>query len=163
MTSVDVLNNEDATAWSQEIRVNSDDSSPIDWVAGFYYTSDEFNGQQLVNAKEFFPLFDVFDTVFEQDSESVAGFGRVEWPFTEQWTLAGGVRYTYESKDFAGGSQALNAFGTSLFALFFPPPAPFQLTFTEDEISENDVTGEVGLNWTPNEGLACLGKMEQGL
>ena len=161
-TSVDVLNNEEASAWSQEIRVTSDDSWPVNWMAGFYYTDDQFNGQQLVNAMQFFPLFDIFNTVFQQDSESVSVFARLEWPFAEQWTLFGGVRYTDESKDYTGGSQALNSFGTSLFALFFPPPAPFQLTSIEDDISDDDVTGEVGVNWTPNDDWLLYAKWSKG-
>lgn len=37
--------------------------------------------------------------IFDQNSQSLAGYGQIGWPFAERWTLIGGLRVTQEKKD----------------------------------------------------------------
>jgi iron complex outermembrane receptor protein len=160
---VDVTVKEEAESWSQEIRFTSDESWAFDWIAGFYYTEDEFDGIQIADTRDYPGLHELLYTEFVQESESYAAFGRVELPLNEQWAVFGGLRYTDETKGFVGGSSVSNPYGNSAFAALFPPGAEIlQLTFSDSETGEKEWTGEIGANWKPLDNWMLYAKWSTG-
>ncbi|QIB65897.1 TonB-dependent receptor [Kineobactrum salinum] len=160
---VDVTVKEEADSWSQEIRFASDESWPVDWIAGLYYTDDQFDGIQIADTKDYPDLNDLLYTEFVQETESYAGFGRIEVPLNEEWSVFGGIRYTDETKKFVGGSSVTNPYGNSVFASLFPPGADtLQLTYADSEISEKEWTGEIGANWKPHDNWMLYAKWSTG-
>lgn len=80
--------------------------------------------------------FDVFNEI---DIESVAVFGQGTYHLTDQWTITGGLRHTWESKDYLLIHQRLHA-GT-----FVVPP-----TEIGDDWSELTPRAGTEYRWTEN-------------
>ncbi len=86
----------------------------------------------------FNPLFDLrFDVFNEIDIESVAVFGQGTYHLTDQWSITGGLRQTWESKDYLLIHQRLHA-GT-----FVVPP-----TNIGDDWSELTPRAGTEYQWT---------------
>lgn len=132
------INTTDLDVFSQELRLSGSTDNLV-WIAGLYYSKDEMDEYyHYFMSDSVFGLGSIpfgvglfaptpileLDTKYEQETESKAVFGHVEWQFTERWRLTAGLRYTEEERDWSGctfvaqdGSLAnfLNAqFGSTL-------------------------------------------------
>lgn len=86
---------------SQEFNLNYTNER-VDFVAGLYYLSDEF--EQSLS----FPIFGV-ESGFDQDSKAWAVFADIALNVTDQLTLLGGIRYNDEEKEVTQTSSFLPA------------------------------------------------------
>jgi iron complex outermembrane receptor protein len=89
----------DLTQYSQEFRVESKNTGPLNWQAGLYYFDEDATGGS-----------DNFDSVTQaqtsrvvsnQKNKAWAAFGSVTYAVSDAFTLRGGLRYTDDKKDFA--------------------------------------------------------------
>ena len=76
-----------------------------------------------------------------------------------------GLRFTWEEKEFAGGTTDLNPYGAS--CILDPGCAPgfvgpFALTSTDERIDETDLSGTIGLNYKPSENWLVYGSVGKG-
>jgi iron complex outermembrane receptor protein len=133
---------------SQEVRFTSDDSWPFDWIFGLYYSEDSVKGFSLFALDDFGA--GRLDARWKQETRSAAAFGNFQLPLSERWKLIGGLRYTDEKKEFAGGS----GLGT--------PDTAFLLSFTDTDIGETDLSGELGLEYRPSEDRLLYAKLSRG-
>ncbi len=89
----------DLTQFSQEFRLSSNGDQRLDWQAGLYYFSEEveiitINYDTLANDA-------VNGRVLQnQETTSIALFASATYELTDALTLAGGLRYTDEEKDY---------------------------------------------------------------
>lgn len=133
-------------AFSQELRLTSDESWPFEWIAGLYYSKDSIDLLQRLQSNDFLPLLTGLPPPiaawqdFSQDTRSIAAFGQVEMPLGERLSLTAGLRFTHEEKDFEGGS-------TFVADLIGRIP----LASTDDSIDADDVSGKIGLNYKPSD------------
>lgn len=183
------INTSDVDVFSQELRLSGGNDN-LQWITGLYYSKD--------NVDEYYHYFmsdsvfglgsipfgvDLFastpirelDTKYEQETESYAIFGHVEWQFTEALRMTAGLRYTEETRDWTGctfvaadGSLAgfLNAqFGATLgpgdcgtidddptsptfvLALAGTPDANNAFPVFTDSIDTNKWMGKLGLDY----------------
>ncbi len=99
-------NGTDLKAFSQELRFASNTDSDFYWIVGGYYSWDKLreNYEFLFDQSLFGFILGIneIDTEYEQKTETVAGFGRVEWRFAEQFKLSLGARYTEEDRSWTG-------------------------------------------------------------
>lgn len=97
--------------WSQEIRLASNGSNTIDWVAGVYAFSQEVEttgteeygadaAYWLIGASVPDNLLDGYaaNTHVISETESYAAFGEATWNVTDALRLTAGLRYTVEDK-----------------------------------------------------------------
>ncbi|MGG7605193.1 TonB-dependent receptor [Massilia sp. BKSP1R2A-1] len=84
--------------WSQEFRIESQNSGPLNWQTGLYFFdedatggSDNFNDAGARTSR----------LVSNQKNEAWAAFASVNYTISPAWTVRGGVRYTKDEKDFA--------------------------------------------------------------
>lgn len=87
----------DQSQFSQEFTLGQSGEGALDWLVGaFYFTED-------------LKLDSVFAFPFEIDTstDSVALFGQATYALTDALGLTGGLRYTDESKEFAGANLRL--------------------------------------------------------
>jgi iron complex outermembrane receptor protein len=185
LVSVEGLFNDDTWAVSQELRLTSDESWPVDWILGFYYSDDQVDGQLTVLMAD--NTATTVDHNYVQDTESFAGFARFGWPFAESFKLNGGIRVTHETKEMSQLLLDFNPFGISLFSQpasycaalgicgipglgfegfapappMFTGPIPF-IDIDGRQIDETDVSGEIGVDWTPNERWLLYAKFSKG-
>lgn len=135
-------------AFSQELRLTSDESWSNKWIGGAFYSRDSIHVLQRLQSNDFLPLVTGLPPPiaawqdYLQKTESFAAFGQVEWPLLEKVTLVTGLRFTNERKDFSGGSTFVTG------ALGRIP-----LVSTVDSITANDLSGKIGLNYKPSSEL----------
>lgn len=81
---------EGAERMTQEIRLTSNNSEKLEWIAGFFYADEEtFTTQELASVPVVPGLADVS---FPSDYKEYAGFGDVTYYLTENFDLTAGVR-----------------------------------------------------------------------
>ncbi|WP_241263097.1 TonB-dependent receptor [Parahaliea mediterranea] len=198
------INTTDLEVFSQEIRL-SGDTGQLSWIAGLYYSHDEMEEYyHYFMADSVFGLgsvpwgVDLFaatpilelDTKYEQETESAAVFGHVEWMFAEKWRLTLGARYTEEERDWAGctfiaedGSLGgfLNAqFGAALgpgdcgtindnpdspnyiFSVIGTPAVNDAFQVYKDTIDTKRWMGKIGLDYALSDDVLLYGTISNG-
>ncbi len=106
---------DDRETFQQEVRLIWDLTDQLDLVAGgFYQTNDTtFCVTQTLGFLDLFGIALPFGTFNDnpqvlcnaQDATAYALYGDVTFEMTDRLTLAGGVRYTWEDKDWIGRNQ----------------------------------------------------------
>lgn len=124
---------------TQELRFarNGDSKNPLDWVVGAFYS------RETLNAIEAYSFFGVPALLFSFDDghmTSKAVFGQVTYPFTDNFSVTGGLRYTDETKSMFGSATVFDATGT------IPTTVP-----TGARMSEGRATWKVGLDYKPTD------------
>jgi len=102
----DLVRRTDVRSLSQEVRIASNGSDPVSWMAGVYAATDSVeNGFALDSVEStVFPAVPGNDT--SQDRDAGAVFGRIEWLFSTRWQLDLGLRYSRERRSiFINGTQ----------------------------------------------------------
>jgi iron complex outermembrane receptor protein len=101
----DVLVAVDQDQTSQEFQLQYDNGSNLDAVFGLYYLKEDVPSHQEAYADSFLALNGApisFLRTIDDDLETTswAAFVHASWEFADTWTLAGGLRYTDEDKDY---------------------------------------------------------------
>jgi iron complex outermembrane receptor protein len=146
---------------SQEFKLTGTTDSLL-WIAGAYYSKDEmdevyhyFFSDSLfglgsipfgVSPFQFAPILEL-DTRYQQETESAAVFGHVEWQASEKVRLTAGLRYTEEERSWSGctfdaGDGSLAGFINFAFGASLPPGHCG--TIDDDPTSPNFVFGVIG-------------------
>ena len=91
---------------SQEFQFQYDNGSNLQATYGLYWLRETVPSHQEAYADDLFALGGApigFLRTIDDDltTTSWAGFGHVNWEFAPTWTLAAGLRWTHESKDYA--------------------------------------------------------------
>lgn len=198
------INTTDLEVFSQELRL-AGATDTLNWVGGLYYSKDEMDEYyHYFMSDSVFGLGSIpwgvglfaptpileLDTIYEQETESVAIFGHVEWQFSEAWRLTLGARYTEEERDWAGctfvaddGSLAgfLNAqFGSSLgagdcgtidddpaspdyiFSVIGTPAVNDAFHVYDDTIDTEKWMGKIGLDYLVSDDILVYGMISRG-
>lgn len=110
----DIANSETQKLFSQEVRIESAQDRPVRWSAGGYYLHDDVSNDRSFEFPPPFvalgPLGALHVFVSGQstlETDSYAAFGNVAWDLTDNFTLEGGLRYTYEDMSSTFDQQEL--------------------------------------------------------
>lgn len=97
---VDFLFASDITAFSQELRLSSNNDSGFNWIAGLVYASDdvEESPPRIGYLDDFIGLR--ARLVYDQERDSASVYAQGEWEVSDALTLTAGLRYIEESLDF---------------------------------------------------------------
>ncbi len=145
----------DIDVFSEELRFTSDTSGPFEWIVGLYYQTDDLDAP-ISEVKAYTRGVAINTEVF-QDTQTFAAFGNFDYALSSMWSVNGGIRYTYEKRDFEGRTffDVVNPAPTEVS--FDPPPAgvaqPFGVPASErvDSREFNNVSGKIGIDFTPND------------
>ncbi len=90
---------------SQELQLQYDNGSNLQAVYGLYYLRETVPSHQEAYASDLFALFGTpitFLRTIDDDltTSTYAGFAHMNWEFVPRWTLAAGVRYSSDHKDY---------------------------------------------------------------
>jgi iron complex outermembrane receptor protein len=199
------INTTDLSTFSQEFRLSGGDDD-LNWILGAYFSSDEMSEYYhyfmsdslygfasadwgLATPFAVAPIMEL-DTKYEQETDSAAVFGHMEWRFSEAWRLTLGARYTSEERTWTGctfvaddGSLAgfMNfAFGTSMgpgdcATIDDDPDSPTNILSmiiagTPDEafsvfsetIKTDRLMGKVTLDYSVNDDVLLYGTVSNG-
>ena len=90
---------EESDGWSQEFQFVSNSDTGFQWLAGFFYFSDEHDYELTVDFSDVVPGFIFSQSAQSVEVESWSVYGQVSWPLTDATTLTLGGRYTDDEKD----------------------------------------------------------------
>lgn len=176
--------------FSQELRVASNGTNKIDYVAGVYYFWQIVRGYSAsaygkdwatwnVNPATATPariaLADYALNGFEADSysnpstKSYAAFGQLDWHATDTLTLTGGLRYTHEKKEggfsqwwVAGNSLSSLSDADQAIAAAYRNALNREIAYTLTTISDNSLGGLVTLSYKPTQDTLLYGTYSHG-
>ncbi|MBN8715077.1 MAG: TonB-dependent receptor [Xanthomonadales bacterium] len=111
---------------SQELQLQYDNGSNLQAVYGLYYMDEKVPSHQESYADDFIRFATLPITFLRTiddrlENKSWAGFAHLNWEFVPSWTLAVGVRYTHETKDYWRTTSAF--YGAPLQAFSEDPQA----------------------------------------
>ena len=143
---------------SQELRVTSQFSDKMEFVAGLYYWEVDYSQRWRV--------YDLFSVVTpfpegiygyngqDQVADSTAAFFSIDYSLTDALTLTVGGRYTKESKDFDGASSSYVFSDVSEEDL-----AALMTNFKADF---NECSPKVAMTFTPSDDTMIFGSYTEG-
>jgi len=101
--NIDMLYQDESTAFSQELRLSSENNDRYHWMAGLYYSEDDVDANQSADVSDL-PGLSTATATNDQQSDSSAIFANLDYWLNKQWKLFGGLRFTDEHKKWEGGS-----------------------------------------------------------
>jgi outer membrane receptor protein involved in Fe transport len=130
---------------SQELRAGSAFDGPLNFTVGAYY--EHLDRQQLQDVI-IAPLpvdpatgrYDTAEVLYKVGGDTYSVFGQLNWAILPQLELAGGARYTRETRDGDLGNIYVNPFRVG------QKPAGVRLI---GKINDDNVSPEVTLTWHP--------------
>ena len=145
--SVDAL-----TQITQEVRLASDTNGPFNWQAGFYYFSEDLK-ISTINYETLAPGAPVDGFVLQhQNAEAWALFASANYQLNDRWTLAGGLRYSDDSKDY----DAIR----TISPLGFIGQQPSNLITRK--VGDEAVSGDISLTYAASEDVNVYGRIARG-
>jgi iron complex outermembrane receptor protein len=113
---------DDLKQYSQEFRVESKNTGPLNWQAGVYYFKEDVTGgsdgyNSATGAR-------TSRQASEQNNKAWAAFGSVTYAINDALSVRGGIRYTDDKKDFR-----------TVTAIGFTPVGPNSVGESKDKIS----------------------------
>jgi len=117
--------------FSQEFQFQYDNGDNLQSVFGLYYLRENVPSHQEAYANDFLAFAGAplsFLRTIDDDlrTTSYAGFAHVNWEFSPSWTLAAGLRYTHEKKNYARTTSTFS----NLPALTADPAFAFNVSDT---------------------------------
>ena len=106
---------------SLEARFASNTDQQLRYLVGVYYLHEGIDSDPGYDQE-----YNYSTEHADLTTNTVAGFGRVTWAFTDALRATGGVRYTWEKKEGDGSYLTMN---TICPGSFIPPPAGPQFCF----------------------------------
>ena len=188
-------NGTDARVFSQELRLSAAGDPQLYWLAGVHYSNDRLSELYDMYMRDSFFGFALginnIDTRYQQTTDSIAGFGHVEWKFAERFKLTGGLRYTSEDRKWSGCTYDIGdgslAFGWNniltpftILANGLPDPGLMQpgdcgiyddipgtpdyghFAVFHDKIATRKWMGKATLDYKPVEGVLLYGTIASG-
>ncbi len=136
----------DVKVLSQELRLASDNDSPLTWVAGFYYSKQDLNERYF---SDFIDIYNTYAQVtYDQKVESWSLFGQAEYAFSERWKAILGLRYEEETRELEGFGSAFGG------ATALPP--------TSVDTKMTPLTGKAALEFKPADNVLIYGSASRG-
>jgi iron complex outermembrane receptor protein len=149
-----VVHNEEIDQLSQEFRL-SGDTERATWVAGLFYSVDNFDSLNTANSADIVGAFFGLDPLIwttDQETTAIAAFASADWSLTDTMTLVTGLRFTSEEVDFAGGTDGiLVGFGDVI-----------PLTFVDTVFDDDAFSYRLALEYRPNDDSLWYGSVSTG-
>ncbi len=141
--------------YTQELRLDSDFASPINFTVGAFYQDGKVSNDFILGGNGAFgappTLISGKSTI---DIESVSAFGQLRWAASDQLEIAGGVRYTDEKRDLKVTDLV------SLSAGVFTPTDPV-LAPGSDKLSSKNWSPELTVTYTPTDDFTVFAALKQ--
>lgn len=138
---------ENLTQFSQEIRLASTGTEGYDWQFGAYYFDSSFG---VTSIDGFFGATTVF-----HENYTWAIFGQSSYDITDKLTVTGGIRYTYDEKDFRVGDQNVNGLALVIGLA--------QIQDYEDiNVDDDQISWELALNYNLTDDTSLFTRAASG-
>lgn len=138
---------QDLEQLTQELRLASDTSGPLDWQVGAFYFDSSFGVKSIDG---FFGATTVY-----HENTSWAVFGQSTYSLTDRWDVTGGVRYTHDQKGFSVGDQNVDGFALVIGAAQIQDYDPI-------DVSDGQVSWELSSNYRVTDDASVYGRVAHG-
>lgn len=157
-TTFELNSNDKIQVFQQEVRLVSNNSDRLKWVAGAFYSWDNVKG---TNEQAVDRLFNTRVLVTnDQTTKSIAVFGNVNYALTDQFSVIGGLRYTDEKKTRFTISEDLASLGN--VSVLSPTRGPFVFARQTNKIKNDNISGNVGMQFRPNDDVMLYATAAKG-
>lgn len=164
---------EDATQFSQEIRLVSDVADQgFDWIVGAYHQQDDVDKVDHFWGEIPFVALDQIsgESLWDNSakSRSYAAFGQVGYTFNDQWRAVGGLRYSKDEKEGRVTGTAIatgdrfNPGGTVPLTPLGPTILEGQSFTANYSDSWSEVTAQATVEFTPTDDLLFYATYSSG-
>ncbi len=160
---------EEARQFTQELRLVSGSDARVRWLGGFFYSYEDVERQETFNftALGIGPDNDLERSVQENETNSFALYGQVQYDLWEQLTATLGLRYSYEKKEAGIGADNLSASNPAAILL---RGAPFPDTNADGvrdglaraEASFSNLSWRFALNYAVNDDVTLFTNIATG-
>ncbi|MEA5516589.1 TonB-dependent receptor domain-containing protein [Nodularia sp. UHCC 0506] len=149
--AIQIIDSIDSTLWTQELRFQSPETAErFQWLLGGYYESRDFN---VDDSQIDFPGFGRFRRTGDDNRQTYAVFGQVDYQLIEPLTVFAGLRY--ESSDASSDStyESVNPDGTL---------TPLRPAFNNEKVSNSELIPRFGLKYQFNPSLMGYATVAKG-
>lgn len=140
--------------WSEELRVASNGSAPLQWLAGAFYSQFRSEFQQIANDAAWTPIVGFSNLINEAQPQTIrqaAVFGNASYQLTDEFKVTAGARYFNYRSTFDVTDTGLFATGDDV------------TVFTSNVTQANSgVTPMASLSYTPSADLTLYGSASKG-
>ncbi|MBT1063278.1 TonB-dependent receptor [Bowmanella sp. Y26] len=145
---------DDLKQFTQELRIASEGTRGYDWQFGAFFFDSSFGVTSIDG------LFGA--TTVYHDNYTWAVFGQGSYDLSEQLSLTGGLRYTYDEKDFSVGAQ--NVGGACLFLDFNGDGiTECQIQNYQDiNVDDGQLSWELALNYNLTDSTSLFSRLASG-
>ena len=150
-TALEFIPTTDVAQYSQEFRFSGTLNDRLDWLLGVFGSHDRIKVGSTGFADD---LYGSRTSGYgDQTTDAAAAFGHAEYALNEQLSLVGGLRFSWEKKEYTARVYDDNPFGTS--CLLSPTCSPgltgrVTLASADDlDIEDDNISWKVGLDWKP--------------
>ena len=158
------VNNDEQTSISEELRLQSSFDGPLNFTAGGFYGHDRRSFHQVgsigyLGVDPATGNTNLFASIDYYRTDTYSGFGELNWKILPNVELAGGARYTSETKYGNDGMTYVHPLLELLTAgtIAAPVGERFITTFTETNVSP-----QVTLSWHPSRNVMLYGAYKTG-
>jgi iron complex outermembrane receptor protein len=159
------------SAFSEEFRVQSLFESPLNFMLGIYYQTQEdsilnhsslgVSNSALIGTPLEYLTYAGWGIRSETDGETLAGFAQLMWELTPTLELDVGARYTHETKDSFLRQFYVNPLLQGAGYVQYDPLNPAATELVANQ-RFNDLSPEVALTWTPTSELTLYAAYKEG-
>lgn len=144
---------------SQEVRLASSYDGPVNFViGGFADRISQYNNTSVVFARTVVDpatgRFYTFDRFSKFIAKSQSVFGQLRWGILDNLELAGGARYTRETRDSLDGNTYVHPNG--------PPTLRTAGDFFDRSLTNSNWSPEATLTWHPSDNQTLYGAYKTG-
>ena len=154
---------EDYNQTTQEFRLESTGGQSLDYIAGFFYQTHELNTDFDLHIVPAGGVNRYIET--DQEGDTYALFGQVNWNLSEAWVATLGGRYTWEEKE-AQSVQTPMQIYTRTPRPDVPPSGGPAGGFNRHDISgdrtEKNFSPTAVLTWRPNDDTMYYSSVKTG-
>ena len=158
----DYIETDDIQQFSQEVRLAGGEEKGLSWILGAFYSHDDVVGRYDGNLQDLFNT--TLLTTWDQTTESAAAFGNVEYAVSDTLSVVGGLRYTWEEKQYSGRDVDLVSLapGSGLTLAPFGTP-PITIASADGTLDDKNWSWKVGVNWTPVDDALVYASISRGV
>ncbi len=154
----------DIRQWHQDLRLINLDDGPLQYTLGLYLANEQheihnhwhmFHGLEPVlpgfSASTGFSL----DQRYQQERDSYAGYGQIEYSVSENWTLTGGLRFSKDKNRQFDVHSYIADYNDIPMAGLIPTANPYDPTARQPSqtIVDREWTGTLKLDYNLNNNL----------
>ncbi|MCH9026319.1 MAG: TonB-dependent receptor [Proteobacteria bacterium] len=149
--------------FSQEFRLSSNDWDKGVWQAGFYYFTEDIDIESFsydtlfggVDCSQFGETFCDGYATQSQETDAWAIFASVDLAISDVWSVAGGLRYSDDQKDFVAQRFLPLGFNAAMFGTMPTGPIPRK---TDDNV----ITWDISTTYAVNDHVNFYSRLAKG-